>query len=147
MAYPNFYNPYQQPYYQQPIPDQLAQLRQGQYQQNQTMQQQAPEPQPDNRIWVAGENAANSYYLVPNAFVRLWDSTAQVFYEKRTDSQGKPLPMEIYDYKRRGGEITQKTASEPVNYMEQIEELRKRIENLEDQRKKVKTKETPENEQ
>lgn len=108
------------PYYTQPMPDQLTQLRQNQMQQpmmqgtqmqTPAMQtQQIPFPQPiDDRIWVQGEGAATSYLVAANGFVRLWDSTAPVFYEKQADAQGKPLPMVIYDYKRRGEEPVQPT--------------------------------------
>lgn len=59
MAYQNPYYPgntmnfqpqYQQPVYQQP------------------MGMQAPQPMQDDRIWVASEQAADSYQIVPNGF-------------------------------------------------------------------------------
>lgn len=128
MAFP--YTPYQTPYYQPyqpPMPDQLAQLRQNQMQQpmTQPMQPQAQQfqmQQPmmnqpllrpaqdatsahlgpvDDRIWVQGQGAAESYLMAANGFVRLWDSTAPVFYEKQADAQGKPLPLHIFDYTER----------------------------------------------
>jgi len=118
MAYP--YNPYQAPYYppyQPPVPDQLAQLRQSQMQPVQSQAQQPMMTQSllrpvqtatsvqagpvDDRIWVQGEGAATSYLMAPNGFVRLWDSTAPVFYEKQADEQGKPLPLRIFDYTER----------------------------------------------
>lgn len=116
MAYPNFYtNPYPQAYYAPPMPDNLAQLRQGQYQQiPQTTFQQDMR---DDRIWVSGENAANSYLLVPNAFVRLWDSTDCVFYEKQADSNGKPLPMRVFDYSERTA-----TPKQPAQAAQPLEE-------------------------
>ncbi len=127
MAYPNYQYPgYPPAYYSQPMPDQLAQLRQNQIMQQpmmqpmQAQQMQAQQPtmnQPllrpvqdvtpsqsssvDDRIWVQGEGAATSYLMAPNGFVRLWDSTAPVFYEKQADAQGKPLPLRIFDYTER----------------------------------------------
>lgn len=96
--YPNFgggYNP--------PVPDQLSQLRmQNAFNQmNQPVQQQPTNP--DERIWVQGEGAAQAYLVAPNGFVRLWDSTAPVFYEKRADQTGKPY-MEVFEYTRKGAQ-------------------------------------------
>lgn len=111
MGYPNYYPGYQPNYgYMPPMPDQLAQLRQGQYQRlpHTTIQQDVQ----DDRIWVSGENAANSYLLVPNAFVRLWDSTDHVFYEKQADSNGKPLPMRVFEYTERTA--APKTPAQPL---------------------------------
>lgn len=54
----------------------------------------------DERIWVQNQVAAESYLVAPNSFVRLWDSSKNVFYEKRADATGRPLPLEIYEYKR-----------------------------------------------
>lgn len=106
MAYQNQYYPgntmnfqpqYQQPMYQQPI----------------GMQPQAPQPMQDDRIWVANEQAADSYQIVPNGFVRLWDSNQPVFYEKRADATGRPLPLVAYEYKARMA--TAPVATPPVN--------------------------------
>lgn len=94
MAYQNQYYPgntmnfqpqYQQPMYQQPI----------------GMQPQAPQPMQDDRVWVANEQAADSYQIVPNGFVRLWDSNQQVYYEKRADATGRPMPLVVYEYRVR----------------------------------------------
>lgn len=63
--------------------------------------QTAPQTAQDERIWVQGEGAAMAYLVAPGGFARLWDSTAPVFYEKRCDSTGRPLQMEVYDYSRR----------------------------------------------
>lgn len=105
MAYPVYQYPNYTPYYAQPVPDQLAQLRQQQMMQPPVQQPPMMQPGPvDDRIWVQGEGAATSYLVAANGFVRLWDSTAPVFYEKRADAAGKPLAMDIYDYKKRGGE-------------------------------------------
>lgn len=152
------FTPYQysayQPYYSQPVPDQLAQLRQQQMQQ--TMMQAMPQqmqgqPMPavmpmqpgpvDDRIWVQGEGAATSYLVAANGFVRLWDSTAPVFYEKQADAQGKPLPMVIYDYKRRGDEPP---APPAPDYESRFDSIEKRLEAIEKKRTPTKPKEADE---
>lgn len=94
-------NPYMQPIYQPG----------GYYPQNYYPQpaQQIPMGQPtapmqgpqDDRIWVSSESAAESFIVTANGFVRLWDSNKPVFYEKRTDSQGRPMPLVAYEYKIR----------------------------------------------
>lgn len=94
-------NPYMQPIYQSG----------GYYPQNYYPQpaQQIPMGQPtapmqgpqDDRIWVSSESAAESFIVTANGFVRLWDSNKPVFYEKRTDSQGRPMPLVAYEYKIR----------------------------------------------
>ena len=55
-------------------------------------------PQQEETLYVPNEQAAESYLMAPNSFVRLWDANQQVFYEKRTDPQGRPFPMEKYTY-------------------------------------------------
>lgn len=55
----------------------------------------------DDRIWVASESAAEAFQMVPNGFVRLWDSNKQIFYEKRADMNGRPMPLVAYEYKIR----------------------------------------------
>lgn len=54
----------------------------------------------DGRIWVQNETSAEAYLLAPNEFVRLWDSSRPVFYEKRADATGRPLPMDVYEYNK-----------------------------------------------
>lgn len=109
MAYPNQY-PYggYQPYYSQPVPDQLAQLRQNQYQQpivqTPQMQQPAPAQQPESTgiIWVQGEAGAKAYLVAPGNTVQLWDSENPVIYLKSADMSGMPS-MRVLDYVERGG--------------------------------------------
>lgn len=60
----------------------------------------------DDRIFVQGELAAQAYLVAPNSFVRLWDSTQNIFYEKRADASGRPY-MEVYEYKKRDNLTTQ----------------------------------------
>ena len=90
--------PYQAyaPYYAQPMPDQLAQLRQNpMMQQPQQMQQQCA-----GIIWVQGEAAAKSHPVANGATVTLWDSEQPTIYIKHVDESGMPS-MRIVDYTER----------------------------------------------
>lgn len=95
MAYPYF-----NPYYPQPMPDNLMQMRQ--------MQQMQPMQQPvqQNPIaqggvqWVNGEQEARGYLIAPNSAVALWDSSAPTVYLKQSDASGKPT-LKIYDLVER----------------------------------------------
>lgn len=97
MAYPYF-----NPYYPQPMPDNLMQMRQMQQPQMQPMQQ----PVQQNHIaqggvqWVSGEQEARGYLIAPNSAVALWDSTAPTVYLKQADASGKPT-LKIYDLVER----------------------------------------------
>ena len=91
------FNPYyQNPYYPQPMPDNLMQMRQ------QQMMQPAPPPVPQNPVatggvqWVSSEQEARGYLIAPNSAVALWDSTAPTVYLKQADASGKPT-LKIYD--------------------------------------------------
>ena len=95
------FNPYyQNPYYPQPIPDNLMQMRQ------QQMMQPAPPPVPQNPVatggvqWVSSEQEARGYLIAPNSAVALWDSTAPTVYLKQADASGKPT-LKIYDLVER----------------------------------------------
>jgi hypothetical protein len=55
--------------------------------------------QQDERIYVSNQQAAESYIVAANGFVRLWDSSQPRFYEKIADYTGRPMPMKIYEYK------------------------------------------------
>ena len=81
--YPQFY----QPYYQPPMPDQLAQLRQYQAQPQQAQQ---------SMVWVSGEQEAMAYLVAPNSAVALWDSNSPTIYLKKADASGKPT-MQVFD--------------------------------------------------
>lgn len=89
----------------------------------------------DERIWVSNQQAAESFLISPSSFVRLWDSSKPVFYEKRADITGRPLPMDIYEYKRVLPQIT--TPTEEVNKISydeieaKIEAINERIDKLE----------------
>ena len=105
MAYPYF-----NPYYPQPMPDNLMQMRQMQQPQMQPMQQTMPQPmsQPvqQNPIaqggvqWVNGEQEARGYLIAPNSAVALWDSISPTVYLKQADASGKPT-LKIYDLVER----------------------------------------------
>lgn len=95
------FNPYyQNPYYPQPMPDNLMQMRQ------QQMMQPAPSPAPQNPVatggvqWVSSEQEARGYLIAPNSAVALWDSTAPTVYLKQADASGKPT-LKIYDLVER----------------------------------------------
>ena len=99
MAYPYF-----NPYYTQPMPDNLMQMRQQQMMQ--PMQQPMSQPVQQNPIaqggvqWVSGEQEARGYLIAPNSAVALWDSTAPTVYLKQADASGKPT-LKIYDLVER----------------------------------------------
>lgn len=113
-----YYPPYQgyPPYYGQPVPDQLAQLRQNQFQQQpvqaiqQPMQAQPMQPAvPANPmmgnaqngiIWISGKAEADGYLVAPNSAVALWDANAPVVYLRKADSTGKPSTV-VYDLVER----------------------------------------------
>lgn len=107
-------------------------------------QQQYPQYQQNNipvdeRIWVQNATAAEAYLLAPNAFVRLWDSSANRFYEKRADATGRPLPMDVYEYKRISPQIdavggnANKLSYEEINA--KFDEISLRIDKLEKAKK------------
>lgn len=91
---------YQNPYYPQPMPDTLMQMRQQQMPMMQTPQA------PQNPIaqggvqWVSGEQEARNWMIAPNAAVALWDSAAPTVYLKQADASGKPT-LKIYDLVER----------------------------------------------
>jgi hypothetical protein len=96
MAYPYF-----NPYYPQPMTDNLMQMRQ-----MQPMQQPMSQPVQQNPIaqggvqWVSSEQEARGYLIAPNSAVALWDSTAPTVYLKQADASGKPT-LKIYDLVER----------------------------------------------
>ena len=100
------YNPYayQMPtYYGQPMPDNLAQLRQGTGYQSPMMQQptaQTAQAAP-SIIWVQGEEGAKAYMVAAGNSVLLMDSENSAFYIKSTDASGMPQPLRVFDYSER----------------------------------------------
>ena len=99
MAYPYGY---QNPYYPQPMPDNLMQMRQMQQPQMQPqMQPQIQNPIAQGGVqWVNGEQEARSDLIAPNSAVALWDSSAPTVYLKQSDASGKPT-LKIYDLVER----------------------------------------------
>lgn len=97
MAYPYF-----NPYYGQPMPDNLMQMRQMQQPQMQPQMQPAQQnPIAQGGVqWVSGEQEARGYLIAPNSAVALWDSTAPTVYLKQADASGKPT-LKIYDLVER----------------------------------------------
>lgn len=113
-----------QPYQGYPAQDNLAYLR------NQQMQSPpVTQANQDERIWVSSQSAAEAYLMTPNSFVRLWDSNAPVFYEKRTDGQGRPYPMDTYRYSLEDRTNTKKDVSEKDNteIQERLQKLEERL--------------------
>ena len=106
MAYPYF-----NPYYPQPMPDNLMQMRQMQQPQMQPqMQPQIQNPIAQGGVqWVSGEQEARGYLIAPNSAVALWDSSAPTVYLKQADASGKPT-LKIYDLVERAE--TPRTASQ-----------------------------------
>lgn len=60
-------------------------------------------PQQDERIWVPNRQAAESYLVAANGFIRLWNSNENVFYERSADSAGRPMQMKTFEYKEVSG--------------------------------------------
>lgn len=116
----NYYQPYQPMMYQQPMQDNLSQLRQN---------YQPPHQNTDERIWVQGEDAAKAYLMTPNSFVRLWDSNINQFYEKRTDATGRPF-MESYTYTKNAENTIQNNKTEE-GFNDKLKALEDRISALE----------------
>lgn len=90
MQYGNYYNPY----YGQPVQDNLGQLRQNQqvgqfYGQNPNVQQQ------DGRLWVQGEIGAKAYLVAAGNTVPLWDSEQPVIYLKTVNANGVPTMQKL----------------------------------------------------
>lgn len=90
------YDQYGRPYYPEPVPDQLAQMRQ----QNQRPPYQ-PMQQPDSGIlWVQGEAGAKAHLVARGNTVILMDSEQDVFYIKSVDQSGMPS-LRVFDYTER----------------------------------------------
>lgn len=123
MAYPYPYSaPYGAQSYFQGAPGGYSQPMQMPIQQP-TAPVQAAQATQDDRIWVASESAAEAFLVAANGFVRLWDSNKPVFYEKRADMNGRPMPLVAYEYKIRDAAA----APEAVNL-----DFEKRLSALED---------------
>lgn len=53
--------------------------------------------------WVQGEPAMKSFALGPNQKAFLFNTEENTFCMKSTDASGMPLPIEMFEYKRRDG--------------------------------------------
>lgn len=105
----NYYNPYQpQIAYPQPMPDNLAQLRQPQ----------------QSITWVQGEGGAKAYPVGAGNSVLLMDSDGSSFYLKSADASGMPT-LRVFDYVER-------TAKPPVSGSDGFKELADRVSAIED---------------
>lgn len=102
MAFPTYPYGYQPGIYPQAVPDQLTQLRQQQMMQQPVMPAPAPPPLTSNGIiWVQGEAGAKAYPIEPGTSLMLMDSEEDVFYIKTRDPNGKPQPLQVFDYRER----------------------------------------------
>ena len=107
---------YQNPYYPQPMPDTLMQMRQQQMPMMQTPQA------PQNPIaqggvqWVSGEQEARNWMIAPNAAVALWDSSAPTVYLKQADASGKPS-LKIYDLVERAETPAEAQQIKPAEFV------------------------------
>ena len=96
------FNPYFNPYYPQPMQDNLAQLRQ---QQMQTMPQQIPvqavqqQPMQTSVVWISGgKEEANGFMVAPNSRVIIFETNSMIFHIKERDASGTPIPMRTFNY-------------------------------------------------
>lgn len=65
----------------------------------QSVQPAVPQSTAFQQIFVQGEAGAKAFQLPPGCtFATLWDTEAQIFYIKRIDQNGRPFPLEAYDY-------------------------------------------------
>lgn len=101
MAYPYGY---QNPYYPQPMPDNLMQMRQ-QMQAMSSQMQQAPiqatqqQPMQTSVVWISGgKEEANGFMVAPNSRVIIFETNSMVFHIKERDASGTPVPMRTFDY-------------------------------------------------
>lgn len=87
------YDQYGRPYYPEPVPDQLAQMRQ----QRQYLPARDPDP---GILWVQGEAGAKAHLVARGNTVMLMDSECDVFYIKSVDNSGMPS-LRAFDYRER----------------------------------------------
>ena len=122
MANYPYYGNYNQ-FYQPPLQDNLAQMRNNQYMQMPQMQpmqsmQQAQNQQSSNGIiWVQGEEGAKAYMVAPGNSVLLMDSENSAFYIKSTDNSGMPMPLRIFDYVERNAKQQMQNIKPNVEYV------------------------------
>lgn len=112
------YTPYgwQNPYYAQPMPDNLAQLRQQQMPPMMTPQLPQNPVAQSGVQWVSGEQEARNWMIAPNAAVALWDSSVPTVYLKKADASGKPS-LTIYDLVERAETPRTAPTADPVKFV------------------------------
>lgn len=162
MAYNPYYNgnPYfqQQPYYNTgAVPDMLNQQKM-QYQnqmQPQPMPQQIQNNSTNDMIFVLNEVEAQSFPVLPNNTVTLWDKNQKTFYIKTVNAQGIPS-IQTYDFAER----TQNAPQQPVEHVckcgdkfipkseltaiqGKFDDISTKIQNLETKIKELSVKSTP----
>lgn len=95
MAYPYF-----NPYYPQPMPDNLMQMRQMQQMQPQIPAQTAqPQQMQTSVVWISGgKEEANGFMVAPNSRVIIFETNSMVFHIKERDASGTPIPMRTFNY-------------------------------------------------
>jgi hypothetical protein len=95
------FNPYyQNPYYPQPMPDNLMQMRQMQQMQPQMPAQTAqPQQMQTSVVWISGgKEEANGFMVAPNSRVIIFETNSMVFHIKERDASGTPIPMRTFNY-------------------------------------------------
>lgn len=119
MANYPYYGNYNQ-FYQPPLQDNLAQMRNNQYMQipqMQPMQQTQNQQSSNGIIWVQGEEGAKAYMVAPGNSVLLMDSENSAFYIKSTDNSGMPMPLRIFDYVERNAKQQTQNIKPNVEYV------------------------------
>lgn len=122
MANYPYYGNYNQ-FYQPPLQDNLAQMRNNQYMQipqmqpMQSMQQVQNQQSSNGIIWVQGEEGAKAYMVAPGNSVLLMDSENSAFYIKSTDNSGMPMPLRIFDYVERNAKQQTQNIKPNVEYV------------------------------
>lgn len=117
-SYP-YYGNYNQ-FYQPPLQDNLAQMRNNQYMQipqMQPMQQTQNQQSSNGIIWVQGEEGAKAYMVAPGNSVLLMDSENSAFYIKSSDNSGMPMPLRIFDYVERNAKQQTQNIKPNVEYV------------------------------
>lgn len=122
MANYPYYGNYNQ-FYQPPLQDNLAQMRNNQYMQipqmqpMQSMQQTQNQQSNNGIIWVQGEEGAKAYMVAPGNSVLLMDSENSAFYIKSSDNSGMPMPLRIFDYVERNAKQQMQNIKPNVEYV------------------------------
>ena len=101
MAYGNYAPFYRGGYFNPMTPQMPMAENQGQFAQPfQPMQPTQMSAPTNDMIFVLGQNEAESYPVLPNATVTMWDKNQKTFYIKTANAQGIPS-MQIYDFTER----------------------------------------------